>query len=137
MNKSDFLDYDTIHEQHRGSVYSHNQTTGLSRTGYAFTRPTKGNRYVTLLQNLLHKPVMTPAELAWYTYQDIKLDPMPKDYRKGAGNMSNFYAALHEEGFIEYSQSRRLWRLTSYGLRYCRNYSGIFDIPDDFVLPTD
>ena len=36
MNKSDFLDYDTIHDQHRGSVYSHNRTTGLSRTGYAF-----------------------------------------------------------------------------------------------------
>ena len=62
---SDYLDYDTIHRQHRGSVYSHNRTTGLSRTGYAFTRPTKGNRYVTLLQNLLYKPVMTPAELAW------------------------------------------------------------------------
>jgi len=137
MSKSDFLDYWDIHDQHSGSVYSHNQTTGLSRTGYAFTRPTKGNRYVTLLQNLLYKPVMTPAELAWYTYHDSKVKPMPNGHRKVAGNMSDFYAALHEEGFIEYSQSRRLWRLTSYGLRYCRNYSGIFDIPDGFVLPTD
>ena len=134
---SDYLDYDTIHDQHRGSRYSHNRTTGMSRTGYAFTMPKKGNRYVTLLQNLLYKPVMTPAELAWYTYHDIKVNPMPKDYKKSPGNMCAFYAAVHEEGFTEYSQSRRLWRLTRYGLKYCRNNSDIFDIPEDFVLPTD
>ena len=134
---SDFLDYDTIHRQHRGSVYSHNRTTGMSRTGYAFTMPKKGNRYVTLLQNLLYKPVMTPAELTWYTYYDIKVNPMPKDYKKIPGYMCAFYAAVHEEGFTEYSQSCRLWRLTRYGLKYCRNHSDIFDIPEDFVLPTD
>ena len=137
MSKSNFSDYWTIHNQHSGSVYSHNRTTGLSRTGYAFTRPTKGNRYVTLLQNLLHKPVMTPAELSWYTYHDVKSNSMPKGYKKDPGSMSDFYAALHEEGFIEYSQSCRLWRLTSCGLKYCQKHNDIFDIPNNFTLPTD
>ena len=130
MSDSGFLDYYTIHNQHTGSKFFHNRSTGMSRTGYTFTNPKKGNRYVTLLQNLLYKPVMTPAELAWYTYNSIE-NPVPKDFKKTPGNMSSFYAALHAKGFIEYSQSCRLWRLTPYGRGYCQRHSDIFDLPNE------
>ena len=102
----------------------------MSRTGYAFTQPKEGCRYVTLLRNLLIHPVVTPGELYWYTYHDCTVDPAPEGCKKSPGNMCAFYAAMHEEGLITYSQSLRKWKITDYGYRYCRRRPELFTMPE-------
>lgn len=116
----EWVSYNKLHSEHRGSIYHHNRTTGQSRTGYTFTNPKPGSRYVTLLRNLLIRPQVTPDELYWYTYHDCRKEPMPEGFKKAPGRMCAFYAALHEEGLITYSRYPRLWKITEYGRNYCR-----------------